>query len=184
MYTLKHYNSNENKYTEEVINFMWNHNDEFAEMEDSLVTLANKHCINDDEWIEGKEAVKEYYKTLCEELIVVLYKDNVIACRFIFFTEDQDNYFSERVDDYTHGLQSTFALVDKEHRGNGLWGKMFTYAEENILPKYNVDRIYLATAGTNNTLQNVAEKSGLKLVNIVENDRDNNVDTYVYMKKI
>ena len=75
---------------------------------------------------------------------------------------DQDNYFSERVDDYRQGLQYTFALVDKEHRRNGLWGKMFIYAEENILPKYNVDRIYLATAGTNNTLQNVAEKIRIK----------------------
>jgi len=183
MYNLKHYDSNDNEYKEDVIDFMWTYNDEFAEMEDSLVTLSNKHCINDDEWVEGRDAIKEYYNTLCNELIIFLYEDNIIACRFISYTDDQeDNYFSERVEDYTHGLHSTFALVDKKHRGNGLWGKMFTYAEENILPDYDMDRIYLATAGTNDTLQHVAEKEGLELINIVENDRDNNIDTYIYVK--
>lgn len=182
-YNIKHYEKLENPARQDVIDFIWSYNEEFANMEISLVEQANRYLTEEGEEVSGHEGIVRYYESLCDELIVVENKKgDVVACRFVEFDEE-DQYFRDRLDDYTLGLNLTFALVDKDHRGNGLWTKMLKYVESNIFPKYDVDRMYLATATTNTAMQSAAVKGGFQCINEIEDDRDNGVGTYIYMKK-
>jgi GNAT superfamily N-acetyltransferase len=182
-YRIEHYEKLDNPAREDVIEFMWRYNEEFANMEISLVQQANKYLTEDGEELSGREGIVRYYESLCDELIVVEDEGGgVVACRFVEF-DKEDEYFRERLDDYTLGLNLTFALVDEDHRGNGLWSKMLEYVENNVFPRYDVDRMYLATATTNEAMQSAATKGGFQCINKIEDDRKNGVGTYIYMKK-
>lgn len=183
-YKISHYESSENPIKKDVIDFLWEYNDEFADMEISLVEQANRYLTEDYEKLHGRDGVVRYYEWLCDELVVVRDgDDSLVACRFVEFDED-DEYFRERVEEYVLGLNLTFALVDKEHRGKGIWSMMLEYVEDNIFPNYNVDRMYLATATTNEAMQSAAVNGGFQCINRVENDREDGVGTYVYMKLV
>lgn len=186
MYEIKHYKTEECPFYEEVIDFMYSYNDEFAKTDnETLVEAANKYWVDeDDDRVEGKDGIRLWYEEICDILVVVLYNQKVVGCRFVDYDEE-DEYFRERVENYKQGLNFTFALVDKDYRGNGLWGKMYDYVRKEIAPDYNVNRIYLATSENNDTMQSTAEKVGFNKINTVKNDRgvDNETDTLIYMKK-
>lgn len=183
-YQIEYYRKPDNPDRTDVIGFMWNYNDEFADMEISLVEQANKYLTDSGEKLFGREGIVRYYDSLCDELVVVKDEDqNIVACRFVQFDEE-DEYFRERVDDYATGLNLTFALVDLNHRGNGLWGRMLKCVEERIFPRYDVDRMYLATATTNNAMQSAAIKEGFQCINTISDDRKDGVGTYIYMKRL
>lgn len=183
-YKITHYENTENPVREDVIDFLWEYNDEFADMEISLVEQANKYIIEDDEILDGYEAIVRYYEGLCDELVVVHDTEgNLVACRFVEF-DKEDEYFRKRVDDYVVGLNLTFALVDEEHRGRGIWSMMLDYVEDNVVPRYDVDRMYLATATTNEAMQSAAVNGGFQCVNEIEDDREDGVGTYVYMRMV
>lgn len=61
---------------------------------------------------------------------------------------------------------------------------MLEHIEDNILPNYDVDRMYLATATTNEAMQSAAVNGGFQCINKVEDDRENGIGTYVYMKTV
>lgn len=183
-YKISHYQSSENPMKEDVIDFLWEYNDEFAEMEISLVEQANRYLTEENEELHGRDGIIRYYERLCDELVVVRDENNsLVACRFVEFDED-DEYFRERVEEYVQGLNLTFALVDEEHRSKGIWSMMLEHIEDNILPNYDVDRMYLATATTNEAMQSAAVNGGFQCINKVEDDRDNGIGTYVYMKTV
>jgi len=183
MYNLKHYESTDNPHKEDVINFILEYNDEFSKMEDSIVEYSNNYFIDEDEYIDGKDAIKIYYESLCQELIVILHNNQIVACRFVLHDEE-DTYFKNNVNNYKDGLELTFALIDKKHRQKGLWTKMLNYVENNILPKYDLNRLYLTTAETNKAMKLTAEKANFELVSIIEGDRSNGqIDSHIYMKK-
>lgn len=177
-YTLEHYTNKDNKRKEEVLDLMLKHNSEFAKFDLSLVEGANEWLV-DDKTVTGQDAVEAWYNQLWDELIVITLDNEVVAVRFVEYDED-DEFFRKRVDNYSTGLNLTFALVDKEHRQNGLWSRMYDYVINNILPNYDVDRLYLATSSENNTMQNVVEKNGFEKMAVDENDRGDGIHTLVY----
>lgn len=179
-YSLEHYESSNNKRKEDVIDFILDYNEEF---DMSIKEQTNTWLLEDEEdTLEGREAVNRYYEDLCDELIVVLDEGSVIACRFIEFDENEE-YFRSRVDNYELGLNLTFALVDKEYRGEGIWNKMFEYVENQILPNYSVKRIYLATSSKNTEMQSAVESKGFIKSAVIEDERGEGVDSILYFKE-
>ena len=183
-YDITHYKDPDNPVRQDVIDFLLKYNDEFADMEISIVKQANKYLTEKDEELDGREGIVRYYERLCDELVVVHDEnEDLVACLFVEFDEE-DEYFRERVDDYVVGLNLTFVLVDDRHRGKGIWSMMLEHVEYNILPNYDVDRTYLATATTNRKMQSAAVNGGFECISEIKNDRKSGVGTYVYMKMV
>lgn len=180
-YRLEHYKNSDNKRKKQVISFMNNYNKTFSDFDLSLEEQANKWFCEDDKEVSGEKAMELYYDNLCDELIVVLDGEDVIACRFVEFDEN-DTYFRERHDNYELGLNMTFALVHENYREEGIWKSMFNYVVENILPEYDVNRVYLATTSENIEMQNAMDSMGFQLGNRIKNERGEGIDGLIYFK--
>lgn len=182
---LKHYTSPDNEMKEKVINFIYEYNDEFKEFDYSIVEQCNQWLLKENESdLYGLNAIKRYYNELCDELIVIEDDNNIVACRFVEYDEN-DTYMKDRVDDYELGLNLTFALVDKEYRKEGLWLRMFDYVLNNVLPNYRrADRLYLATSNKNKAMKKAVESAGFNQVGIEKNDRGEGIHTLIYCYNI
>lgn len=180
---LKHYENPENEMKEDVINFIYEYNDEFKEFDYSIIEQCNEWLLDDDEDLSGKDAITKYYNELCDELIIIEDNNNIVACRFVEYDED-DTYMRDRVDNYEIGLNLTFALVHKEYRNRGLWSRMYQYVINNILPKYpDTDRLYLATSSKNKAMKEAVKSAGFKRVGIEKNERGEGIHTLIYCYK-
>lgn len=176
---IEHYSTSENKRKESVVDFMWSYNSDFTEFDISIVEQCNKWLTHDGETLTGRDAIKKYYESLCDELLVIVDSDDVVACRFVEFDEE-NQFFRERVDDYEPGLNLTFALVDDEYRGEGLWTKMFRYVLNNILPTYPVDRVYLVTSSENIPMQKAVEAKGFDKIAVEKDGRAKGIHNVIY----
>lgn len=177
---LHHYSDSDNEMKSEVIDFIFEYNEEFSEFDYSIVEQCNHWLLDNNKELKGKEAIRHYYESLCDELIVITNKNTIVACRFVEYDED-DNYMRNRVDNYQIGLNLTFALVDKKYRKQGLWNRMFEFTKENILPKYSkADRFYLATSSENKPMRRGVESAGFEQVGFERNDRGDGVHTLIY----
>lgn len=182
-YTIKHYSESENKSKEEVLDLMQEYNENFSDFDmGSIEEMAHEWYIDDEEEVSEREALEIFYDELCDELVVAYDKKDLVGLRFVEYDED-DEYFKDRHNDYKQGLNLTFALVDKDYRQEGIWSEMFSHVEKEILPDYNVDRLYLATTSKNRSMQKTAESHGFKEVSRVENERGEGIDTVIYCKK-
>lgn len=179
-YEIEYYQEPENERKDDVIDFIYDYNSEFSEFDLSIVEQSRKYFI-DNENIGGREAIEVYYDSICDELIVVSDNGDVVACRFIEFG-DNDKYFEEENHGYEPGLNLTFALVDSEYRGEGLWSSMFNYVENKVFNRCDSDRMYLCTTSENERIQNAVESRGFEKVSVLENERGEGVHALVYSK--
>lgn len=178
---LHHYTNSDNERKYDVINFIYDYNEEFSKFDYSIVKQCNEWLLDDSEdRLEGIDAIQYYYEYLCDELIVFTDDNDIVACRFVEYDED-DEYMKNRVNNYEIGLNLTFALVDKKYRDQGLWNKMFEYVKNNILSKYpKADRLYLATSSENVPMKKAVESSGFEQVGFEKNDRGKGIHTLIY----
>jgi len=186
--TIKHYKKEDNPLKDKVIKFMLEYNEEFSNFEYSLTEMSRRWYLDEPENMSDYELIEVFYDINCNDMVAVLNKSNdIIAVRFVIKNQTKDNnsWLDKRVpDEYLPTYFLTFALVDKEYRGKGLWKKMYEYAESNILPTYDGEhsRVGLATSSQNHKMQKAAEKAGLKTINRIKNDRGD-ADTLIYMKE-
>lgn len=90
---LKHYENTDNERKEDVINFIYKYNESFGEFDYTIEKQCNEWLLDKSkEKLEGIDAIRHYYESLCDELIVVTNNDDeIIACRFVEYDED-DTY--------------------------------------------------------------------------------------------
>lgn len=181
------YNSPDNNSRDEMIQFISEHNDKFAEY--TLIESARMwNLIPNVEEKSSEQILEGYYERLFGTVITAEHGDKVIG--IVSFKEsfgEEGGWLDGRVKNNYWPLHwLSFILIDEEHRRKGVWTDIYNYVRTDVIPncEKTYERLGFATSSRKESMKQFASKNNFECVNVIPDDRGDGINSCIFIKDL